>query len=155
MIQRIQSLYLSFTFFLSLFFFKGSFLNFIDKNGSVIKITLSGILRNTGGQGFEMIEKLLPLSMFIILIPILSVITILVYKNRKIQLWLALSLIVISAVFIIASIHISFITISKYESRIVPGFKMFLPVIILVLTVLAYKGIRKDDRLIRSYDRLR
>lgn len=102
-----------------------------------------------------MIEKLLPLSMFIILIPILSVITILVYKNRKIQLWLALSLIVISAVFIIASIHISFITISKYESRIVPGFKMFLPVIILVLTVLAYKGIRKDDRLIRSYDRLR
>jgi Domain of unknown function (DUF4293) len=155
MIQRIQSLYLSFIFLLSLFFLNGSFLSFIDKNGSVIKITICGIIKDTGGQGFEMIEKLLPLSLFIIFIPILSVITVLLFKNRKIQMWLALSLIVIIAVFIIASIHLSFITMSKFQARIIPGFKMFLPVIMLVLTVLAYRGIRKDDRLIKSYNRLR
>lgn len=155
MIQRIQSLFLLMTTLVSLLFLKGSYLNFIDKSGSVIEITFRGIIRDTGGQGFVLIEKLLPLSFLFILIPVLSLVTLFIFKNRKIQLWLILSLIMLISGFIVVSIYYSWFVISEYGAEIVPGFKMIIPVLILVFTVLAYKGIRKDDRLIKSYDRLR
>lgn len=143
------------TTLVSLLFLKGSYLNFIDKSGSVIEITFRGIIRDTGGQGFVLIEKLLPLSFLFILIPVLSLVTLFIFKNRKIQLWLILSLIMLISGFIVVSIYYSWFVISEYGAEIVPGFKMIIPVLILVFTVLAYKGIRKDDRLIKSYDRLR
>jgi len=155
MIQRIQSLYLLLTTLLSLLFLKGSFLSFIEKSGSVIKVTFNGIIRDTGGQGFEQIEKLLPVSSLIILIPVLSLLTIFFFKKRKIQLWLALSVIILIVGFIFVLIYYSWIVITEYNAEIVPGFKMVIPVLMLIFSVLAYRGIRKDDRLVRSYDRLR
>jgi len=155
MIQRIQSLYLLLTTLLSLLFLKGSFLNFVDKSDSVIKVTFNGIVRNTGGQGFELIEKLLPLTVFMVLIPVLSLVTIFIFKNRKIQLWLAISVIILIVGFIFVSIFYSWFVITEYGAEIVPGFKMVIPVLILIFSILAYRGIRKDDRLIKSYDRLR
>jgi len=155
MIQRIQSLYLSLTILLSLLFLKGSFLNFIDKSGSVIKVTFKGIIGDKGGEGVELIEKLLPLSAFMILIPALSLVTILLFKNRKIQLWFSLSLIIIVVGLIIISILYSSIVITQYDANIIPGFKIIIPVMLLVFALLAYRGIRKDDRLIKSFDRLR
>ena len=155
MIQRIQSVYLSFTVVISLLLLKGSFLAFSEKTGSVIKVTFNGIVRDNFGQGLEMIEKLLPLSVLIILIPAISLITIFIFKNRKIQLWFSLFLIILAAGFVIASIHVSFNIVSKFEARIIPGFKMIFPFIILIASILAYRGIKKDDKLVKSYDRLR
>jgi peptidoglycan/LPS O-acetylase OafA/YrhL len=143
------------TILLSLLFLKGSFLNFIDKSGSVIKVTFKGIIGDKGGEGVELIEKLLPLSAFMILIPALSLVTILLFKNRKIQLWFSLSLIIIVVGLIIISILYSSIVITQYDANIIPGFKIIIPVMLLVFALLAYRGIRKDDRLIKSFDRLR
>ena len=155
MIQRIQSLYLLLTTLLSLLFLKGSFLSFIDKSGSVIKLTFKGIAKVAGGQGQELIEKLLPVSALIILVPVFSLITIFIFKNRKIQLWLASSVIILNIIFIIVSIYYSWLVITEYDADIVPGFKMVIPLLMLVFAVLAYRGIRKDDNLVKSYDRLR
>jgi hypothetical protein len=155
MVQRIQSLYLSLTILLSLPFFKGCFLKFIDKSGYVINISLNGIMRNSTGTGFELIEKLLPLSVIIIIIPVLSLITILLFKNRKIQLRFALLLILVASGLIIISVYYSWFVFTKYGAVFTPGFKMVIPVLILILTILTYRGIRKDDRLVKSYDRLR
>ena len=69
MIQRIQSVYLFMTTLLALLFLKGSFINYADKSGSVIKVTFGGILRSVGGVISEPIEKTFPISIFIILIP--------------------------------------------------------------------------------------
>ena len=155
MIQRIQSLYLLLTTLLSLLFLKGSFLNFIEKSGTVIKITFNGIARDAGGQGQELIEKLLPVSAFIILIPVFSLITIFIFKNRKIQLRFALSVIIFIIGFIFVLIYYSWIVITEYRAEIVLGFKMAIPLLMLIFAVLAYRGIKKDDLLIKSYDRLR
>jgi hypothetical protein len=103
----------------------------------------------------ELIEKLLPLSVLIILIPVISLITIFIYKNRKVQLRLSLFLIILISVFVIALVHVTMSVISKFEASIIPGFKMILPVLILIISILAYRGIRNDDRLVKSYDRLR
>lgn len=121
----------------------------------MIKVTFKGIIGDKGGEGVELIEKLLPLSAFMILIPALSLVTILLFKNRKIQLWFSLSLIIIVVGLIIISILYSSIVITQYDANIIPGFKIIIPVMLLVFALLAYRGIRKDDRLIKSFDRLR
>jgi Domain of unknown function (DUF4293) len=155
MIQRIQSLYLALTAFFSLLFFRGGFLNFSGRAGELIKVTLTGVFRESTGSGLELIEKLLPLSLLIILIPTISLITIFIFKHRKIQLRLSLILLILTAIFVIALIHVSFSIISKFDATIIPGYKLILPVLILLFSILAYGGIRKDDRLVKSYDRLR
>lgn len=155
MIQRIQSIYLSLATLLSLVFIRGSFLNFADRTGAVIKVTFNGIVRDGIGQNPEMIEKLFPLTVLIILIPAISLVTIFIFKNRKLQLWFSLFLVILAAVFVIASIHVSFRIVSKFDARLIPGFKMILPLAILIFSILASRGIKKDDQLVKSYDRLR
>jgi hypothetical protein len=155
MIQRIQSAYLSLTILLSLLFLKGSFLTFIDSSGSVLLLTMKGLFRSANGSGSELIEKMLPLSALMILIPLLALATILMYKNRKIQLLLALIGIVLSSGLILASIYYSYIICIRYNTSFSPELKTVIPILILIFNFLAYRGIRKDDRLVKSYDRLR
>ena len=155
MIQRIQSLYLFMTTLLSLLFLNGSFLSFINKSGSVIKVTFTGVLKSTGGQGFEIIEKLVPLSALIILIPLISLITIFLFKNRKIQLRFSLFLVILTSILVIAFLHVSMSIISKFGSSLILGFKIILPLFLLIFSILAFRGIKKDDQLVKSYDRLR
>jgi hypothetical protein len=155
MIQRIQSIYFSLITLLSLVFISGSYLNFANSTGAAIKVIFNGIVQDRIGQNPEMIEKLLPLSVLIILIPVVSLIAIFIFKNRKLQSRFSLLLIILAAVFLIASIHVSFRIVSKFDARIIPGFKMILPIVILILSILAYRGIKKDDQLVKSYDRLR
>ncbi len=155
MIQRIQSIYLFLIAVLSGFLLTGSVINFIDKTGSVIKVAFTEIIKSTGGQGIDVLEKLLPLTILIIIIPVFSLMTIFLYKNRKVQLRLTLVMIILTATLLIAFVHVSLSVISKFEAHLVPGFKMIIPVIMLILSILAYRGIRKDERLVKSYDRLR
>jgi Domain of unknown function (DUF4293) len=155
MIQRIQSLYLLLTTLLSLLFLNGSFLSFINKTGTVIKITFTSMVKSSEGQGIELINKLLPLSIIILLIPVLSLVTIFVFKKRNIQLLLSKILIGLVTGLILVSGYYSYIIITDYSGEIVPGVKMALPLIMLILSILAFRGIRKDDRLVKSYDRLR
>lgn len=155
MIQRIQSVYFFLIALFSSLLLSGSIINFVNGSGSVFKITFASILKSTEGNGLEVIEKLIPLSVLIILIPIISLITIFVFKNRKIQMRLAMFLMILCTLMVFALIHGSIIIISKYGATITPGFKMILPLVMLILSVLAYLGIKKDDHLVKSYDRLR
>ena len=95
------------------------------------------------------------LSPFIILIIVLSVITILLFKKRNLQLVLGKLLILLVIAFIVVSGSFVYTLMTKYNSVIIPGFKMVIPLLQLILSVLAYRGIRKDDNLVKSYDRLR
>jgi hypothetical protein len=42
-----------------------------------------------------------------------------------------------------------------YAADVEWGFRMFIPLLVLILGTLALKGIKKDENLVRSYDRLR
>ena len=155
MIQRIQSVYLFLTTLLSLLFLNGSIINFIDKSGTVFKIAYNGIFKEAGGKSLEMVEKLIPLTVVILVIPVISFITIFLYKNRKIQLKLTLIAIASIIGFILLSGFYSMKVIAGFGAEIVPGFKMGIPVLMLFFAFLAYRGIKKDDQLVKSYDRLR
>jgi|WetSurMetagenome_2_1015567.scaffolds.fasta_scaffold216943_2 hypothetical protein len=155
MIQRIQSIYLLLTTLLSTLFLKGSYLTFIDNSGYVIKLKLTGLLKYTGINDPEKLGEVWILFVLGILIPVLSIIEIFLFRNRRIQLLLNRILILLILAFLIASLGYSFIIIFHYEVELSSWYKMLVPVIQIVSAVLAYFGIKKDDELVKSFDRLR
>ena len=155
MIQRIQTVYLLLTILTSGLFLTGSFLEFRNDTGELIKITFMGIYRSVGGNGFELTLKLIPMTVLILLIPLLSAVTVFLYKKRKLQLKAASVIIVIAIVLIILTVYYVFIVISRFKVDLVMTIKMFLPVVIMLFAILAFRAIKKDEDLVRSYDRLR
>jgi hypothetical protein len=155
MIQRIQSVYLFLTTLLAIIFLQGSFFNFSDNASAAIKVTLSGIEQGSAAQGFSVIEKLYPLTIAVILIAIFSLAAIFLFKKRNIQAILVKILIVLVVFLIIACVHSIYRITSQHSMQLVPGIKLAFPVLILVFLILAHRGIKKDDDLVKSYDRLR
>jgi hypothetical protein len=155
MIQRIQSVYLIVTTFLSVLFLKGSFLTFFKESGTILILTFNGLYRITNGQQEQIAISLIPLSVLLILIIITSIFSFLFFKKRKIQLRFTKSLIYLIILFIIISSIYSLIVITRYGVNILPTIKMFIPFGMLVFSILANRGIKKDDDLVKSYDRLR
>jgi len=155
MIQRLQSLYLSLTLALSLLLFTGKILSFRDEGGKAISLFPDGNLTDQAGRTFAHVPVIWPFLVILIMIALLSLITILFYKNRKIQLSLAISLIALSSVLMISLGWYAMRIINNYSLAFLPGLKTCIPVIILILSILAYRGILKDERLVKSYERLR
>lgn len=155
MIQRIQSLYLLLTTLLSGLFLKGSFLKFINNTGSEITINFKGIYQTAGEKGIDLIEKMIPLSVIFILIPVLSILAILLFKNRKLQLKATMIVIILTILLIATAACTGISIIQSNQAALVPGVKMFVPLLILVFSILAYRRIKRDEDLVKSYDRLR
>ena len=154
MIQRVQTIWLLLSAIASGFLMKGGIVNFIDKSGQKFFTGFSGIYRLTD-TGNELITRSVPLAAMIIAIPILSVVSILLYKSRRIQKVITLILFVFSLCLIILVTYYSSIVMKNYNTELVPGVKLAIPIIILITITLAYRGIYYDDRLVKSYDRLR
>jgi hypothetical protein len=155
MIQRIQTLYLIMVLFLSLTFFPGAVLHFSERSGTSVSLLLNGLLADQSGQSFGQVQNIWPLTAILILLAILSAVTIFLYKNRKIQIILAKTLVAAAALLIIALSWYCYNAAGTYNLVLIPGIKMALPLFILLFTVLALRGILSDERLVKSYDRLR
>lgn len=155
MIQRIQSLYLLLTSLVSILFLKGSFLTFIDNSGSEIKIAFSGIFKYSLNSDPVKTGEVWPILIMVLLIPVLSLFIIFLYKKRGLQKVLTGILIILIIVFIGTSLVYSYMIISENEAAFASWYKLIIPVIQLILSILAYRGIKKDDDLVKSYDRLR
>jgi hypothetical protein len=154
MIQRIQTLWLFISISLSGFLVKGGIVNFIGRDGQKYFAGFSGISKITE-TGTEIIRSSIPLAAIILCIPVLSVVTILFYKSRKIQRVFAYIIITCSVCLTILVLYYSYIVVHTYEGHIVPGIKMGFPILIIISAIFAVKGISKDEALVKSYDRLR
>jgi hypothetical protein len=86
---------------------------------------------------------------------LLSFTAIFLFRKRKIQLKLTFFLIIMTIIFIgIILYYIIWVT-GKYQAEIIIGYRMFIPFVMLILEILAFKGIKNDENLVKSYDRLR
>lgn len=155
MIQRIQSLYLLLTSLLPVLFLSGNYLKFLNNSGSEFYMNFRGLWESGAPGNTRMINSLIPLSGIMILIIILSVVSILLFKKRKIQLKLAGVIIVLTIIFIGLMLYYLFRLSGKFQAELVPVYRMCIPVLILIFGILAYLGIRKDENLVKSLDRLR
>jgi hypothetical protein len=97
----------------------------------------------------------MPVMVISLMIPVLSLITILLYRNRKLQIKTVIMLITLDLLLIIIAVYYIFAFTGIENGRIIPVFRMFIPAINVLLAVLAFRGIRKDENLVKSYDRLR
>lgn len=96
--------------------------------------------------------KIVPL-MFI-LSAILSIVTIFLFKNRKLQFVVGRIIILINLFLLGLLIYLS-LNLSGETNVSEKGIGMFLPILAILLVVLANKAIKKDEDLVKSVDRLR
>lgn len=136
MIQRIQTVYLFLAAVAAIVFL---FIPFgtIDLQGNTI------LLKGNMNPIFDVIVGV---------IITLSLIAIFLFKNRKTQALLVLLNILIAIGFIGFEAYGAY-THQKDDFHFSIGF--ILPVFVLIFNFLAYKGIKSDDKLVKSMDRLR
>jgi len=118
-------------------------------------MSLSEIVKLTGSGDSVKTGEVWILLVLAIMIPLLSLLIIFLFKKRNYQMILTGILILLISIFIGASLAYSFNIISKYDAAFTSWYKLIIPVIQLILSVLAYRGVKKDEDLVKSYDRLR
>ncbi len=155
MIQRIQSLYLLLTTLFSVLFLNGIIIKFLTESNEALYLTFTGINRLSEVAGTENVEKLILLSILLLIVPVTSFISVFLYKKRKLQLKFAVGLITLIIAMILTVLYYSNYVINEYNAELTPGINLVFPFLSLIFAFMALRGIKKDDDLIRSYDRLR
>ncbi|WP_459211098.1 DUF4293 domain-containing protein [Aquimarina rhabdastrellae] len=128
MLQRIQSIYL------------------------LLAAVVSGALPYFFG-GKILTENIVVVLLFAVS-AVLSLVTIFLFKNRKLQFVLGRLNIILNFILLGVFVYWS-LTISGEASVSEKGIEKLIPVISIVLLVLANRAIKKDEDLVKSVDRLR
>ena len=118
-------------------------------------MNFTGTWQLAGTENLSLLQRHIPLSADIVLISLFSVIAIFLYRNRKVQVIFANAVIFLSILLVALITWYAFSVAGKYDAEIIPGIKMAVPVLILIFSILAHRGIKQDENLVRSYDRLR
>ncbi|SER40337.1 DUF4293 domain-containing protein [Pedobacter rhizosphaerae] len=155
MIQRVQSIWL---FFASLCLVVMLFLPLVTKEANSVESSIytSGLFQKSAGQSGSGIkaEAFLPLLITNIALIVICLVNIFNFRRRNVQKRLAI-------VSIVLTIGFGF-WCSVYAKRLPGGvdgasfeFGAYLPALAILFCILAIFGINKDERLIRSAERLR
>lgn len=157
MIQRIQSvwLFLASVVIFALFLFP--YLQYADANGLGYALKVSGEYGNVGGQPSRLNTFWLQ-TIATILVGLLPIYTIFLFKNRKKQINIAyLSMLTV----VLLGVWFYFIATNRlneegllFAAQYI-GVGFFLLPISIILLFMAISSIKKDEKLIRSADRLR
>lgn len=157
MLQRIQTIWLLLAAIVLLGLFVFPYVNYIDLVGLGKQILVTGEYGAVNNEAVKQEGYIFQTvaTVVLVLIPLFAIFQ---YNNRKLQLKLIyLSIILISLfglwLFISASSTLSLINQSINAQNV--GVGLFLLPISIILLVMAIGGIRKDDKLIKSADRLR
>jgi hypothetical protein len=155
MLQRIQTLYLlAATVLMSLMLFLP--LAEIAAEGTGIYKVLSQGWYITAGETAELAMATWPVFILVLSLTLLPLINIFLYKKRKLQIRICIYSIIL-AFGLIGLIYYYFVIGFRQldDPAYALHFPMIVPVIFIILIYLAFRGIRKDEILIRSLDRIR
>ena len=158
MIQRIQTVYLFLAAACSvaLFFFPvASFLSDLTYQ----KLFITGLVNMAPGSPAAISGSLVsPLAGIGALMAIMALAGIFTYKKRALQLKLVMFGILLT-VMMIAGIFFLYAPLIEKKLSVVPdysgGIGIYFPLIALVLFILANRAIRRDEKIVKSLDRLR
>ena len=155
MIQRIQTLYLLFAGLVIAGLFVFPLVHGVYVNGQPETITVTGVFKNVNGQSTHT-EAFIPLIIATAFVALLPLTVIFFYKNRRkqINMCYGLMLVIIAYSYWVSqtvknAIDGAYLNMSNY------GIGIILVSLSLLLIVIAQKSIQKDEKLVRSADRLR
>ncbi len=159
MIQRIQSIYLLISSVLLSYLFFIPVAEYVTESNDVLNLFCYAFIDTKVDQ---QVMVTVPIVILLVITILLSLVTIFLYKNRRLQIRISIYNIVLMfgltgiiyyyyKTGILQLINEQNITISAQKmlySSLIPIFAAF-------FTYLAYKKILKDDALVKSIDRLR
>ncbi len=155
MIQRIQSVWLFFATacIFSLFLFP--YLQVLNGDGSASLIKVTGVYQTIAGQQVQT-EAFLTLTIATVILALIPFAIIFMYKDRKKQVLLSYIAIVLIIGFSFWLIQTAKGVLGSVELQAENyGVGSLIPSISILFLILAIRGMKKDDRLIKSADRLR
>jgi len=157
MIQRIQSIWLLLAALVLSGLFIFPYLSYIDLVGLGKQLYVTGSYSAVNNEAVKQESHWLQTIVTILLI-ILPIYTIFQYKNRKRQIlliFIEIFLIVLFGILLFFSAHSTLSLISQPFGAENIGVGFFLLPVAIILLAMAIGGIRKDEKLIKSADRLR
>ena len=149
MIQRKQTVYYLLAGILSILLIFAPLAS-LKFNGQEYLFTVAGIKSVTPGTSLGI--STLPLMILLIIIAAFNFIVIFLYKNRALQMKMSIFNLVFT-IGLCALIFFHLIRITASEMSYSWG--LVLPVVCIILIILAYLGVKKDDKLVKSLDRIR
>lgn len=152
MIQRRQSLYLLVVFVLSVILFTGPLASVSLADG-VLYLRHSGVFDL---EGEKLGVSTWPLTMMIALSTLVSFLTIFSYLKRTRQMRMALFLMFFNLGLIaVAFYYIMYMMHNFGGQQFMFEWRVVIPPITLVLLVLAFRDIRRDELMVRATERIR
>lgn len=150
MIQRKQTLYLFFAAILIILNFFNPFVHTNDLSFSVFQIKQLNIAN-------PIIIKTYPIAIYLILLSLLHLFTILLFKNRIIQMRFTVLCILLSVGFYALLFFYHFLASKQQISISLNQYHYSLISLLLaaIFDYMAFGGIRKDEKIVRDSNRLR
>lgn len=156
MIQRIQTIYLFLATLVLFALYVFPLIHNVNINGTISSINVKGVYQDLIDNRHYSIE-FMAIKILTAPIAILPTLIIFFFKKRKQQIALCYSaiLVIIGFSFSIAQ-TVKSVTIGGLQIEFANmGIGMFLSSIAIILIILALKAIQRDEKLVRSADRLR
>ena len=155
MLQRVQTIWLFFATAAIFGLFLFPYLQVFNPDGSSRALKIPGIQESVGGQIVQT-EAFLALTISTVILGLIPFITIFLYKTRKQQIKMCY-------LSIVAILGFSFWLVQTAKQALGAinlqtenyGLGVILPSLSVFFVILALRGIRKDEKLIKSSDRLR
>lgn len=157
MIQRIQTVWLLLASLTILLLFLFPYLQYFDNFGTAMALKITGIYQGIT-DGIVQTESFILQTIATVLVALLPLVIIFFYADRKKQLqlsYLNLFLIILMGIWLYFTAAEATTTVNKTLQLENIGIGALLIPIAGVFILLAIKGIRKDEKLIKSVDRLR
>ncbi len=150
MLQRIQTVYLLITgIALSLLFFF-PFIEFVAGDS-----IYSLIYRGLYSVDNKLVFATFPLAILSAITVITTFINSFLFKNRKLQMRLCIINTFLMIGLIVLISYYTYIALSEITAVAHYSFPLIIPIIGIILTLMARRGIKKDEKLVRSLDRIR
>ncbi|BAX78507.1 DUF4293 domain-containing protein [Labilibaculum antarcticum] len=153
MIQRMQSLYLLWSFILIEIMFFFPLAELVDASGTVYEFLYRGIPALQEGE--PAVCNAFPVAILLGIIGLISFVTIFLFKKRMLQVRLT----VFNMICMIGAMGLIYYSISSEATELnaITTYSLInaFPLVALVLSYLAIREIGKDEALIRSMDRIR
>ena len=154
MIQRIQTIYLAFAALLSGLLLKGPIVRLAGPAGEDYRLMYGGIFISENNK-VDIVERSLPLAILIISVTVLFIVTIFLFRKRKLQIRLTIFATLLNIGTFILILYYTFIAGNNIDADYIFSTKMVFPLAGSIAGYLAFRGILKDELLVKSYDRLR